>query len=256
MLRPAPSAREARDVGYILVSVVSLIASPFVARRVKELDGLDNKDRGSRLNELLNQNAEMLGGAFALAVGVVLVIAELGSTLGMPRAADPRRGILMPELVGFVAAIAVTLSGRWLDAGWLRLRLAWLSCMATLTCFLALGPYFWYQRTQTTASEVVQSAFDGREPPGRDSLANLERMLVGASATGNYTLLQKGVDRLADTTEPRREHENCLLRLHEYLRDDSFGRYIVTQGLNTIRNASHIRDSSPPGGCEWPHHGW
>jgi hypothetical protein len=250
------SAKVARDVGYGLASLFSLIVSPFVARRIKELDELDKKDLGTRLNELLGQNVEMLAGAFALVAGVVLLIAELGNTLGMPRATNPKMGILMPELVGFVVAITATLYGRWQCSGRMRLRLAWLSCMATLTCFLALGPYFWYQRARTTPSEAVRSAFEVRLQSGRDSLASIERMLVRASANGNYALLQAGVDRLADTNGPRDAHESCLVRLHGYLVDDSLGSSIVTQGLNSIRNVSRASGSSPPGGRGWPYDQW
>jgi hypothetical protein len=137
----------------------------------------------------------------------------------------------------------VTLLGRWLGSGQPKLLLALLSCMATLTCFLALGPYFWYQRQQVTAGAVVQSAFEHTQASDRDSLAPIERMLVGASVNGNYSLLQEGINRLADTSGHKPEYESCLVRLLGYLNDDSFGRAIVAAGLKTTRDAGRARDS-------------
>jgi hypothetical protein len=247
VLRSEMPARLLRDYGYFVASVMSLIASPFVGQQLRRMDVGKDKDREETLNALLNQNAELLGAAFALVVGVVLLIAELGSALGMPRAVDPKRGMPMPELLGFAAAILVTLIGRWLGVGQWKRCVAWLSSMAVLTCFLALIPYFWYQRQQVTVRAVVQSAFERRPPLGCDSLAPIERMLVGASVNGNYSLLQEGINRLADTTGRSPQHESCLVRLYGYLRDDSMGRSIVAAGLKTTHGASRARDTTGVG---------
>jgi hypothetical protein len=235
-------ARRVRDYSYGAVAILSLGISPLVGRRLRQMieDGQTDKDKG--LNELLIQNAEMLGAAFALVVAVVLLMEDLGSAFGMPNAVGPHPR--MPELVGFTLAFLVTLVGRWLGTGPWRLRAAWLSCMATLTCVLALGPYFWYQRQQVTVSVVVQSAFERGHVSDSDSLGPVERMLVGASASGNYSLLQEGVNRLADTSSRCPDHESCLVRLLGYIEDDSFGRTIVARGLKTTRNARRARDST------------
>jgi hypothetical protein len=143
-----------RNLGYIIVLTLSEIVCFYLAR------GRCCDEYG--WNDRLNQNAQLLVAAFALVITVVLIITQLGQTLHIERAVDPPLGTLVLELALFVVAIGGTLFGRGLSNGRLKETVVVLSTAATIACYLALAPYFWYQRQAIGARALTKSTAPSR----------------------------------------------------------------------------------------------
>ena len=232
-----------RDIFYAVALAVPVFTCRFVIRMLRHLDQKE-------LDDILNQNTQLLAGAFALVVTVVLLIGQLGSALGMERAVAPDLAAFIPELLFFSLAIFGTMIGRWLSPGRRKLRAAVFSSLATLTCFLALAPYFWYQRQQIGSRAVVQSALNSARPHSCESFAPIERMLVGASVNGNYSLLHEGVAQLAAKSSTDTAYHECLVRLRRLIQQDFYGCMLVDEGLQRVAGSGNVQpevvpDSSP-----------
>jgi len=148
--------RDIRNAGYVVALVLSLPACCYLAKQLK----YNKKD----WNDRLNQNAQLLAAALAVTMTVVLVIAQLAVARGMERAISPSLLTLVPELFCFALAISGTLFARGLRDLRLKQVAVVLSSTVTLTCFLGLAPFFWYQRQVISARAVVQSTPDTCAP--------------------------------------------------------------------------------------------
>jgi len=213
---------------YAVALALSWLACWLVFRRVRT-----DSDAVNDLNRTLDQNAGLLVAASALVVTVMLIMAQLGSALGMARALSPDPWLLAPELLGFALAIGGTLAGRGLRFSNLKKVAVALSSSATLACFLALAPYFWYQRQELGAHAIVQSALSICRPESGEFKA-IDAVLLAAATSRNYYLLREGVDQISRAVRCSSEYHAYLCSLERRLRYDRIARAIVREGAERL----------------------
>jgi hypothetical protein len=223
-----PPGCACRDLGYVVAWLVSLLAAYFLSRWVAERS--HGADYFEDLNDRLNQNAQLLAVALGMVVTVVLIIAQLGSALGIERAANPSSWSLTAEVLAFALAISVTLIGRSMKPNRWKAFLAVLSTTATLSCFVALAPYFWYQRQQIGVKATVQTALPKTTSAANGQYRGIEDIVMGASRTGNYVLLREGVSALAATEDTSGGNRKCLKQLRKKMQD-SYARSLIDDAL-------------------------
>ena len=187
----------------------------------------------SDLNKTLDQNVALLVAAFVLVMMVMLIMAQLGSALGMSRALSPDPWLLVPELLGFALAIAGTLIGRGLGPSKCKKVAVALSSSATLVCFLLLAPYFWYQRQELGAPAIVQSALCTSKPESRE-FGPIEDVLLAAAGNRNYHLLREGTNQISATDKCTIEYHDFLCSLERHVEYDPMARNIVQEAIRRL----------------------
>jgi len=213
---------------YAAVLFLTLPACYWVFSRVRS--DSDEAD----LNKTLDQNVALLVAAFVLVMMVMLIMAQLGSALGMGRALSPDPWLLVPELVGFALAIVGTLIGRGLRLSKCKKVAVALSSSATLACFLLLAPYFWYQRQELGAPAIVQSAL-GTCRPESGEFRPIEDLLLAAAGNRNYHLLREGANQISATVKCTLEYHDFLCSLERHVEYDPMALNIVQEATRRLK---------------------
>ena len=194
----------------------------------------------NQYDSILATNAQLLVTAFVLTVTVLLVIGQLKAARcnSIYIASKPSRLLFLPVLGGFTGGIAVSLLGYWSSCPCTKEWLVWCSTFATLTCFLFLVPFYWYQRQQMTAPAIARGFLSWPRKvasPSRDTFRLVEAAFISATERKNYSLMKRIIDELVKEARHDKPYKECLIRLESYTHNDPFGNEVVRDALDELQ---------------------